>query len=247
MVKELFSRLEGQEEQKSFLRSRVEKGTLPHALLFEGQRASAKLEFAQELAQFLLKGVQTDLHHIQPDKTGHNMAAIRDLIQEAYLPPYEADCKVFLLHETDALSEICQNALLKTLEEPPQNTYLFLICERAVSLLPTLLSRCALLHFTSLQKSSDDHALDLMRKILNERLKYGLSGFHDLLLEIDAIEEKNESVLLEEILIHARSLPSFPTIYEHVVFAKEALQSHIRFRHVFEALLLKIANLAVDT
>jgi DNA polymerase III delta prime subunit len=229
------------------LQTRAQNGTLPHALLFEGSPSSLKEKFATELAHFLLKGVQTDLHHIQPDKTGHTMAAIRELIQEAYLPPYEADCKVFLLEDADALSEICQNALLKTLEEPPQNTYLFLICERAISLLPTLLSRCTLLHFTCEAQAPIDPSIDLFRKLLQERLKYGIGGWHDLLLEIDSIEEKNESALLEEVLIFARSLPTFPLVYEHVVSAKEALQSHIRFRHVFEALLLKMSNLALDS
>lgn len=242
MTKELFSTLSGQEEVKSFLRKRTQTNTLPHALLFQGPPDAGKTACAEELAQFLLKGKLTDLHHIRVDGASHTMAAMRELISEAYLPPYEADCKVFLLHDAETLSESCQNALLKTLEEPPEKTYIFLICNSAVSLLPTLLSRCAPLHFSCLQKHADDRAMQILRKILSERLSYGLSGWHDLLIELDSLEEKNESMLLEEILLWARPQPCFAKVYDLVLAAKEALNSHIRFRNVFESLFLKIVS-----
>jgi DNA polymerase III delta prime subunit len=244
MTKELFNDLLGQEGVKSFLQTRLKEKTLPHALLFQGPKGTGKETCSEELAHFLLKGKLTDLHYVKPEEgSSHTMASIRELIGEAYLPPYEADCKVFLIHEADNLSETCQNALLKTLEEPPKNTYLFLLCENAVSLLPTFVSRCILLRFFSNHsQTATNRATELLRKILLERLKYGLSGWHDLLVEIDSLDEKNESELLEEILLWARPQAIFSIVYDLVVEAKEALNNHIRFRHVLESLLLKIPS-----
>lgn len=219
------------------LQKRIAEGTLPSVLLLEGCPETQ----AEELSYSLLSGKLTDFHPIKPEGNGHTMAKVRELIQEACLPPYEAACKVFLIYEADLLSENVQNALLKILEEPPKGTYFFLLCKSGASLLPTVLSRCTPFHFSIQQGREDTKALQLLRKILAERLNFGLSGWHDLLVEIDSLEEKDESALLEEILLWGRNHPFYPHVYEIVEEAHFALRHHVRFRHVFETLFLKLA------
>lgn len=69
------------------------------------------------------------------------------LIAPAYVRPAVGAAKVFIVQEADRMSHAAQNALLKTLEEPPPRTTLILICPRPEQLLPTTRSRCALVGF----------------------------------------------------------------------------------------------------
>jgi len=75
---------------------------------------------------------------------------------KAYHSPVKAPCKVFIIDEAELIDRNGQNALLKTLEEPPTHTYLFLITSRPQRLLATIRSRCQMVRFGPL----DDAALD---------------------------------------------------------------------------------------
>lgn len=69
------------------------------------------------------------------------------LIAPAHLAPARGRRKVFVVLETELMSVAAQNALLKTLEEPPGGVTIILICQKPDRLLPTTLSRCAMIRF----------------------------------------------------------------------------------------------------
>ncbi len=73
--------------------------------------------------------------------------AVRHLESEANFRPYEAAARFFIIDDADKMNNSASNALLKTLEEPPSTTHIFLITSRADSLLPTIRSRCQTLRF----------------------------------------------------------------------------------------------------
>jgi len=77
----------------------------------------------------------------------------QEVIDKAALRPIMGTSKFFIILETELLSRSGQNALLKTLEEPPENTYLFLISTRLNALLPTIRSRAQTLIFNLLPES----------------------------------------------------------------------------------------------
>ncbi len=228
----------------------LQNDQLPPALIFYGPAGIGKRCFVQELAKGLLEAEcdgHPDFHHLRPEgkNDAHTMASVRELIHEVALPPYQAKVKIFLIHQAESLTENCQNALLKTLEEPLPATYIFLLCEELGTLLPTIVSRCSLLRFSPLSKhliadylhsqhglanseaeaiakfsqgslanalrwmeKKEDRAQVLIRQLLKERLYNGLPGWHDLLLEIDGLDEqvKNEEALFEEIFLWFRDL-----------------------------------------
>ena len=74
--------------------------------------------------------------------------AIRHLESEANFRPYEAKARFFIVDDADKMNDSASNALLKTLEEPPPTTHIFLITSRPDSLLPTIRSRCQTLRFS---------------------------------------------------------------------------------------------------
>lgn len=69
-----------------------------------------------------------------------------DFVTEtAYVMPTELDKKYFVIHSAETANETAQNKLLKTLEEPPETSVIFLLCGNEYSILPTVRSRCRII------------------------------------------------------------------------------------------------------
>jgi len=137
---------------------------LPHALLLLGQPGAGQFELGLWLAAYLLcdqkgasacgtcagcrlflAGTHPDFYAvgIEPDKTVIRVEQIRDLSESFWLKSYRGRSKVALVDPSDAMNINSFNALLKTLEEPSDNTYLILTASRSDRLPHTIVSRCA--------------------------------------------------------------------------------------------------------
>ena len=148
----------------------------PHAFILAGPRGVGKFSFVLGAARDLLNvggGGHPDLHVIKKEDVAwsSNPALQRkkqtniplDLLKErmiggttsdgvkhgatVYRTPTLGDKKVFIIDEAELLDESGQNALLKTLEEPPKDTLIFLITAREDLLLQTVVSRCHMYSF----------------------------------------------------------------------------------------------------
>lgn len=171
----MFTHISGNDEVKRYLTLAIEKEMVGNSLLFAGPQGVGKGQFAIAFASNLLcRGARADLHRRKieggnhPDlhfyrpegKTGmHSIQAMRQLGEEVYLPPYEAERKVFILYEADRMMTYSANALLKTFEEPSLDTVIILISSAPELLLPTIRSRCRALHFKPVEGSSQSDPL----------------------------------------------------------------------------------------
>lgn len=134
---------------------------LAHALLFNGPEGIGKLELGQMLAALLLcktpaaaacgqcksclllaAGNHADLLLLQPENASLGVDEIRRLTDFTQGKAQQSGNKVVLLRHAERLTEAAANALLKTLEEPPQGCFLILCTAQAQRLKPTILSRC---------------------------------------------------------------------------------------------------------
>jgi DNA polymerase III subunit delta' len=108
------------------------------------------------------RGFHPDVVVIEPGDSGSiKVDAIRDAIERTGYRPFEGRRRVVIIDEADALVPQAQNALLKTLEEPPSASVFMLVSARADSLLPTVQSRCPRLRFHPL--GPEDVAVALIR------------------------------------------------------------------------------------
>ncbi len=89
----------------------------------------------------------SDIGLIVPYNKNILVDAIRDLETEANFRPYQATARFFIVDDADKMNDSASNALLKTLEEPPAASHIFLITSRPDALLPTIRSRCQILRF----------------------------------------------------------------------------------------------------
>ncbi len=158
----------GQQTAQSWLASAIAERRLGHALLLYGPAGVGRKTLARYAAAHLLcmqptasgpcRGCRSclaaaddshpDLHILRtpPGKRGLGIDAIRGLIEELALPPRGVDGrglgKVAIIETAGELGDEAANAFLKTLEEPPENTWLFLVAPRRSQVLPTVRSRC---------------------------------------------------------------------------------------------------------
>lgn len=95
-------------------------------------------------------GTHPDCHLIVPDGQNIKIEQIRELERLAALKPYEGPWKIFVVDEAERMPPLTANALLKTLEEPPDRAVLILILSQAKALPPTVLSRCQVVRFAPL-------------------------------------------------------------------------------------------------
>ena len=89
-----------------------------------------------------LEGIHPDLHFIYPDGNMLKVDQVREVLSTVYESAYEGASKIYVFEDFHLANEHAQNALLKTLEEPPKNVTFFLLCENSLKLLPTIRSRC---------------------------------------------------------------------------------------------------------
>lgn len=149
---------------------------LHHALLFQFIKGNGHEFLVKKLIQRLLcllplgdepcekchscnmvtAGTHPDFHHVSPenDKSTIGVDAIRQVSNVIYEHAQQGYNKVIWLERVERLTESASNALLKSLEEPPKQTYFILSCFNAVMLLPTIRSRCIYQRLSTLDSAA---------------------------------------------------------------------------------------------
>lgn len=147
----------GHEALINNFKQRCLKNTLSHAHLIVGEDGVGKGKLANILAKFILNGdldrEYVDIINYSSEKSSFGVDDVRDIIEEVYKKPFEKDKKVIIIHEGNKLTIQSQNALLKTIEEPPKGVYIIILCESLELILDTIKSRCEIYKLKPLTKS----------------------------------------------------------------------------------------------
>lgn len=162
-----------QTEQRNYLNEMLHADKFPHALLFSGPDGTGKKQFAVDYAKKLLCSSEqedacghchscnvfaADTHpdyvNIAPAEEGKMIGVdvIRELIVRLSKTSHFGGKTVTIIENAEQLNRNSANALLKTLEEPTDNTILILVCSYSHRLLPTIRSRCLRLDFPTPNK-----------------------------------------------------------------------------------------------
>jgi len=158
----------GQGKAIAFLKDILRRGEMPHALVFTGPRGVGKYTTALLFAAALLcpsgepdacasclkvsRGVHPDLHILEAEGNQILIDQVRGLEGELRIKPQESRRKVVIIDEAVSMNQDAANAFLKTLEEPPPETFIILVAERRDELLETVASRCHEVRFSALGK-----------------------------------------------------------------------------------------------
>lgn len=179
-----FADIIGQEQLKEHLQNAISMNKVSHAYIINGERSSGKEFIAKVFAAALqcekqetepcgechsckqaLSGNQPDIIFVSHDKP--NTIGVEDIRMQINndiaIKPYSSPKKVYIMNEGEKMTPQAQNALLKTLEEPPEYAVILILTANVDSLLPTILSRCVVLN---MKPVSDDK----VKKYLMEEL-----------------------------------------------------------------------------
>ena len=185
-----FSEVEGQSSAVDVLIKSISAGRAAHAYLFSGARGCGKTTVARLTAKALNCASPKDnyepccecsnclsiangenLDVIEIDGASNNgVEEIRELKSHVSLAPFNSRFKVYIIDEVHMLSTAAFNALLKTLEEPPEYVVFILATTEAHKIPVTIRSRCQHIPFHRIRSSDILHRLELVCK--KENLEY---------------------------------------------------------------------------
>lgn len=127
-----------------------------HANLIVGNDGIGKSTVAKHMSAQIIDRrddiESVDIVKYYPSSSSFGVDDVRNVINEVSKKPYEGDKKVLILYKCDKLTVQAQNALLKTIEEPPKGVYLILLSDSLEMILDTIQSRCQIYKLTPLNK-----------------------------------------------------------------------------------------------
>lgn len=170
-----------------YIGNAIMSDTVSHAYILNGERGSGKKMLASLFAMNLqcqnrdqdgeacgqcqsckqaMSGNQPDIIRVTHEKpTTISVDDIREQVNnDIVIKPYSSKYKVYIIDEADMMSVQAQNALLKTIEEPPAYAVIILLTENAETLLPTIRSRCVMLKLRNIKDQ-------LVKKYLMEQME----------------------------------------------------------------------------
>ena len=243
-----FDEVAGQEHIVKTLKNALATGKLAHAYLFAGPRGTGKTTMAKLLAKALncdegighqcneCKNCKAIIDGTHPDvleldaASNNGVDEIRDLIDKVKYGTILGRYKVYIIDEVHMLSTGAFNALLKTLEEPPEHVIFILATTEPHKILPTILSRCQRYDFTKLSDKDiknrlkavlenegvayNDDAIDIIISLADGGMRDALSILDQVLaysgnklevqdiLNIFALESKDEKIALLNSIIN---------------------------------------------
>ena len=169
-----FRDIVGQEMIKEYMQNAIHTDKVSHAYIIQGELGAGK-EF---IARTISKTVQCERQKEEPCEecrsckqisgknhpdviwVSHekpNSIGVEDIRKQVNndigIKPYYGPKKIYIINEAEKMTVQAQNALLKTMEEPPEYGIIFLLTTNADTLLPTILSRCVVLHMRPVEDS----------------------------------------------------------------------------------------------
>lgn len=168
-----FNDIIGQDGVKAHLTDALRDNKISHAYILAGDDGSGKMMLAERFAAALqcdggpqkpcgccLNCMQSesrnhpDIIYVTHDKKNIVVDDIRNqLINDISIKPYSGNYKIYIIDEAEKMNEAAQNALLKTLEEPPEYAVIMLLATNTGAFLQTILSRCVTLQLRPVETS----------------------------------------------------------------------------------------------
>lgn len=169
-----FKQIIGNENIMEHLQHAIQAGKVSHSYIIHGEEGMGKKLIASAFAKTLQceeGGIQScnhckscmqaetnnhpDIIWVTHEKKSIGVDDIRlQVNSDIFVKPYSSSYKIYIIDEAEKLTEQAQNALLKTIEEPPEYALFLLLVSNIATILPTILSRCIQLNLRPVGKEA---------------------------------------------------------------------------------------------
>ncbi len=171
-----FSEIIGQEDAKNLLKNAVKSGNHSHAYIFSGEKGSGKMMLAEAFATMMqcenpgedacmechackqaISRNNPDIIYVSREdgKKSIGVDLVRErIVNDVDIKPYSSKYKIYIVDEAERMNQQAQNAILKTIEEPPEYAIIILLTSNHNAFLQTILSRCVLIQMKSVDTES---------------------------------------------------------------------------------------------
>lgn len=157
----MFENIIGNEKNKKYLENLIKTKKYTQSYIFSGKEGIGKQKFAKEFIKNIIcenqndiikfdSGTDIDFMQIEKDGSSIKIGQIRELEDHIEKRPVISNKKGYIINDFSYMTEEAQNALLKTLESPPEYAIIILIVSNESQVLPTIKSRCVTINFSNL-------------------------------------------------------------------------------------------------
>lgn len=221
----MFENIIGNDEIKEELKKTINTKKIANSYIFSGIEGIGKRQFAREFAKNIMclqggdckdtcesckkfeEKSNPNYEEINSNEYKKDIITIdqirEKIVNKAYEKPIISNKKIYVINDADKMNEPAQNALLKTLEEPPQYVVIILIVSNDNAILPTIKSRCVIVKFNSLTndeiKKIIGNVSDEELEILNGSLK-GYSKIEEKVVQYKEIKKIIERLKNDQLI-----------------------------------------------
>ena len=247
---QVLEQIVGQEHVKKALTNAIESNRIAHAYLFTGPRGTGKTSTARIFAKSLncekgptispcnecenclniTKSIPIDVIEIDA-ASNRSVSDAEEIIQNVAMAPVHSRYKIYIIDEVHMLTPTAFNALLKTLEEPPENVVFILATTEVHKVLDTIKSRCQRFDFKRittddiskhLRYISDSENINITDDALNYIASNSAGGMRDsiaLLDQLSVLNSSKEAISVDDInrLLGRLSFTSLTELFSKII------------------------------